>query len=60
MQASLARAYAVEPRVNAVVDWVPDPALLSDAADRPLRGIPTFIKDNEALAGPPTRQGSGL
>lgn len=58
VQASLARAYAVEPQVNAVVDWVPDPAPLSDAADRPLRGIPTFIKDNEALAGLPTRQGS--
>ena len=51
--AAQARIEAVNPRLNAVVTAV-DVA----AADGPFAGIPTAIKDNQDLAGYPTRHGS--
>ena len=56
--AATARARAVNPRLNAVVRWVEEPphGLAADGA--PLSGIPTVVKDNEALAGYATSHGS--
>ena len=52
-QAALERAEAVK-RLNAVVTWLDEPA-----PDRgPFAGIPSFIKDNEDIAGYPTTFGS--
>ncbi|MFN8126666.1 MAG: amidase [Candidatus Nanopelagicales bacterium] len=58
VDAAIARSEVVDPAVNAIVSRVPDPRPAADAERLPLRGLPTFIKDNEALAGLPTRQGS--
>ncbi len=55
--AAATRARGAQERLNAVVSWVPDPAPTA-APDTPLAGIPSFIKDNEQLAGLPTREGS--
>ena len=59
-EAALARADAVEPRLNAIVVLDADRGLA--AADRPgrgrLSGVPTFVKDNTDVAGLPTLQGS--
>lgn len=52
-QAALQRAQAAEP-LNGVVTWV-DP---QEPASGAFAGIPTFIKDNEDLAGYPTTLGS--
>jgi amidase len=49
-QAARARAEAVEPTLNAVACWVDEPDHV--------RGVPVVVKDNEDLAGYPTRQGS--
>lgn len=54
--AALARAQVVDPRLNAVTQWVDDDSLA--AADGPFSGIPTVVKDNEHLAGYPTTQAS--
>lgn len=56
VDAATERARAVEGRLNAVVSWVDSPT--AAGADTPLAGVPTFIKDNEQLAGLPTREGS--
>ena len=69
--AALTRAHDADRALNAVVSWVaearpiPDAtsARLHSAADHsrrpgPFAGIPTFAKDNEQLAGLPTRAGS--
>ena len=59
-EAALARADAVEPRLNAIVVLDADRGLA--VADRPgrgrLSGVPTFVKDNTDVAGLPTLQGS--
>jgi amidase len=55
--AALARARAVQPELNAVAFWV-DETPDGVAPDGPLAGVPTLVKDNEALAGYPTTNGS--
>ncbi|NQU37281.1 MAG: amidase, partial [Actinobacteria bacterium] len=63
-EAAIARSRAVDGDLNAVVEWAPEPSKASwrnnqpQPDDRPLAGIPTFLKDNEDLAGCPTRYGS--
>jgi len=52
--AATARAKATQEKLNAVVDWVPEPV----HGHGPFAGIPTFLKDNEDLIGRPTRFGS--
>ncbi len=52
-EAALGRAEAAH-LLNAVVTWLDAPEDL----DGPYAGIPTFIKDNENIAGYPTRYGS--
>ncbi|MCB0914166.1 MAG: amidase [Actinobacteria bacterium] len=54
--AARARAADSQPILNAVTSWVDQPTPRDDAG--PLAGIPTFLKDNEQLAGLPTREGS--
>ncbi len=56
--AAVRRAAAVNDQLNAVVSWVADPEVTAAAAAASFAGIPTFIKDNEALAGLATRDGS--
>lgn len=58
LDAALQRADAVNDRLNAVVSWVAGPSVDPDAGAAPFAGVPTFIKDNEHLAGLPTRDGS--
>ena len=55
--AATARAHAVNPELNAVMCWVDEPAV-GVATDGALAGVPTVVKDNEALAGHPTSDGS--
>lgn len=57
LAASRARAEVLQPRVNAVVSWAFPPHPRADP-QAPLAGIPSVVKDNEALAGVPTREGS--
>jgi amidase len=67
IQAHLDRIEAVEPQINAFQLVRSDAALreASELADRrqladlPLAGVPVAIKDNVAVAGEPTRLGSG-
>ena len=56
----MARARAANPHLNAVAHWFDDPVRTEVVVpdDAPLAGIPTFIKDNEEVAGFPTTQGS--
>ncbi len=54
LAAALDRAHAADARLNAVAAWLPVPT----TASGPFAGVPSFIKDNEDLAGLPTRQGS--
>ena len=58
--AAMARARAANPHLNAVAHWFDDPVRTEVVVpdDAPLAGIPTFIKDNEEVAGFPTTQGS--
>jgi amidase len=58
VEASRRRADAVDGRLNAVVSWATQPAPTPDSSAAAFGGIPTFIKDNEAVTGLPTRQGS--
>ena len=55
--AATARAHAVNAELNAVMCWVDEPAV-GVATDGALAGVPTVVKDNEALAGHPTSDGS--
>lgn len=56
--AAIARAHALNPRLNAVTTWVdPPPSQRPDPA-APFLGVPTAIKDNEDLVGFATSQGS--
>lgn len=58
--AAMARAQAANPHLNALTQWFPAPVRTEVlvAEDAPLAGIPTFLKDNEEVAGFPTTQGS--
>lgn len=58
LDAARQRVRAVDEQLNAVVSWVDAPTVTDAAAGSPLAGVPTFIKDNEHLAGLPTRDGS--
>ena len=53
-QAALERAELAREPLNAVVGLVPEPSMGAG----PFAGIPSFIKDNEDLAGLPTTHGS--
>lgn len=53
--AALARARVAHAQLNAVASWAPEPAA---AATGPFAGVPSFIKDNEGVAGLPGRLGS--
>ena len=55
--AATGRAHAVNAELNAVMCWVDEPAV-GVATDGALAGVPTVVKDNEALAGHPTSDGS--
>ncbi len=59
-QAAMTRARTANPHLNAIAHWFDDPVRTEVVvpADAPLAGIPTFIKDNEEMAGFPTTQGS--
>ncbi len=52
--AALSRAHVADLHLNAVASWVPSPR----PGRGPFAGVPSFVKDNEDLAGLPTRQGS--
>ncbi len=64
VQAAITRLQAVEPQLHAVVCERFEQALEEAAAPGAgesgslLQGVPSFIKDNTALAGLPTRHGS--
>lgn len=62
VDAARQRAQVADARLNAVVSFVPEPIAADSGtgpgAGAPFAGIPTFVKDNEMLAGLPTRQGS--
>jgi len=51
--AAVARARAANEHLNAVTCWVDEFSVgaAAVAADAPLAGIPTLVKDNEDLAG---------
>lgn len=53
-QASLARSERARIPLNAVVTMADDPAISTG----PFHGIPTYVKDNEDIAGLPTTHGS--
>jgi amidase len=58
--AALARARRADATLNAVAAWA-DPEAVTDVAPQPgsaFAGVPTLVKDNDDLAGHPTRQGS--
>ena len=52
--AATARAEAVNPQINAIVEMIADPV----CGDGAFAGVPSFIKDNEDIAGLATRHGS--
>jgi amidase len=56
--AAAARARAVQPRLNAVTCWVDEPPAGLATEGAALSGVPTVVKDNEALAGYVTSHGS--
>jgi amidase len=58
--AAVARAERANLTLNAVTTWTPESggAAARSTPDAPLAGIPTFVKDNEPLAGYPTSEGS--
>ena len=53
VEASRRRADAVDGRLNAVVSWTTEPTPTPDSSAAAFGGIPTFIKDNEAVTGLP-------
>jgi amidase len=54
VRAALARAHMADDQLNAVAAWALSPV----TGDGPFGGLPSFIKDNESVAGLPERQGS--
>ena len=56
--AATARAEVAQAALNAVACWVTEPSAGLAAGGSPLSGVPTVIKDNEALAGYVTSHGS--
>jgi amidase len=54
LAAALGRAHVADDRLNAVAAWVRSPV----AGAGPFAGLPSFVKDNESVAGLPERQGS--
>lgn len=54
LTAVIERARQADGQLNAVAAWALSPVL----GDGPFGGLPTFIKDNESVAGLPGRQGS--
>lgn len=58
-EAAMARALAANATLNAVTKWFDEPVRSEDVgADQPMAGIPTFLKDNENVAGHTTSHGS--
>ncbi|MGB7981570.1 MAG: amidase [Candidatus Nanopelagicales bacterium] len=59
-EAAMARARVANEHLNAVSGWFDEPVRTEAPVppDGPLAGIPTFVKDNEEVAGFPTSQGS--
>ena len=59
-EAAIARAAAVNPQLNAITHKAYEYGLkrASTALDGALAGVPTFIKDTDALVGHPCRIGS--
>lgn len=59
-RAALARARIANAHLNAITHWFDQPleTEVRVPADAALAGIPTFVKDNEEVAGYPTTQGS--
>ncbi|MCX6433659.1 MAG: amidase [Actinobacteria bacterium] len=56
--AALTRAHAVDERLNAIVAWAGAPISNPQPDAAVFAGVPAFVKDNENLAGLPTRHGS--
>ena len=56
--AATARARAAQPVLNAITTWVDESPTGVATEDAPFAGVPTLVKDNEALAGYPTSEGS--
>jgi amidase len=56
--AATARAHAVQPVLHAITTWIDEPPAGTAVGDAPFAGIPTFVKDNEAVAGYATSGGS--
>ncbi len=58
--AAVGRAQAVNPRLNALTRLLGEPVRTEVTVEdqAPMRGIPTLLKDNEALTGLPTTHGS--
>jgi len=56
--AAVARARAVNQRLNAVAAWVEPSIVPTVPIGAPFGGVPTLVKDNENLAGLPTSHGS--
>lgn len=57
-EAALGRARDANAELNAVVHWIGAPTVAPGSENAPLHGIPTFLKDNESIAGHPTSYGS--
>ena len=60
VEAAIARAQALEPRLNAIVteDYERARARAAAPLAGPFAGVPTFVKDLDDLRGLPTRSGS--
>ena len=56
--AAAMRARAVQPELNAVMCWIEEPPAGLATQGAALVGVPTLVKDNEALEGHPTSHGS--
>lgn len=58
-EAAIARAEKVNPALNAIVVKMYDNARKFNGTKNGLYGVPTFIKDNDNVAGFPTQLGTG-